>query len=348
MTLPGTHRLRGAWLALCLSAPCAIALAGPGDAPPHFTVPAAQGGGPLTFVVYGDTRFTETEGAANPLARRALVARIASENPAAILIGGDLVFIGADPGDYAVYRNETALWARQKIPVFPALGNHEFRGCDAASEESACLGNWWQTFAQLELRPYRWYSVAIGPSILALVLDSDSSLKVGSEQLAWLERQVTDANADRRIEFLLIVLHYPPVRDAIFPRGKDEAQVERYLSRSARAGTLRPAVVVVGSHVHNYERFDREGVTYLVSGGGGAKPVRVLRISHELSRLRTRVNFHYLRFTLAADRLTGTMVRFDADASGGNPWSEPDRFEVTYRPRASGASLPAPATQAVR
>ena len=69
-----------------------MALAGPGDGPPHFTVPAARGGAPLTFVVYGDTRFTEIPGAANPAARRALVARIASENPAAILIGGDLVY----------------------------------------------------------------------------------------------------------------------------------------------------------------------------------------------------------------------------------------------------------------
>jgi acid phosphatase type 7 len=331
--------LEGACFALCLAAACA-ALAAPSDGPPHFDVPAAQAGGPLTFVVYGDTRFTQHPGAANPEARRALVARIASENPAAILIGGDLVYAGPDPEDYATYRSETAPWAQKKIPVFPALGNHEFQGCDAAAEDSPCLENWWQAFEELKLRPYRWYSVAIGPAILALVLDSDSSLKPGSEQRTWLERQVTQADADPRIEFLLIVLHYPPVRDPIFPRGKDEAQVERYLSASVRAGTLRPGAVVIGSHVHNYERFNRGGIIYLVSGGGGAKPVPVLRMSHELSRLKTRVNFHYLRFTLSGDQLTGTMVRFDADAHGGDPWSEPDRFEITYRARDPSASVP--------
>jgi acid phosphatase type 7 len=347
VTLPGARWLRGAGLALCLAVQCGIALAAAGDGPPRFTVPATKGGGPLTFVTYGDTRFTQHPGAANPVARRALVARIASENPAAILIGGDLVYSGADPDDYAVYHSEAAQWTQQKIPVFPALGNHEFKGCDAASDDSPCLENWWQAFEGLKLRPYRWYSVAVGPSILALILDSDSSLKPGSEQLTWLERQVTAADADPRIEFLLIVLHYPPVRDPVFPRGKDEAQVQRYLSQSVRAGTLRPSVVVIGSHVHNYERFDRDGVIYLVSGGGGAKPVRVLRLWHELSKLKTRVNFHYLRFTLAGDRLTGTMVRFDADATG-NPWSEPDRFEITYRPRDSSASLPAPVSRAAR
>jgi acid phosphatase type 7 len=323
------RRLRGFLRALGLVVACAAAHVACADGPPHFDVPVARAAGPLTFVVYGDTRFTEQPGAANPLARRALVARIASEHPAAILIGGDVVFRGSDPEDYATYHSETAEWAQRKTPAFPALGNHEFKGCDPASEDSSCLENWWNAFGELKLRPYRWYSVSIGPSILALLLDSDSALKAGSDQRAWLEQQFSAANADPRIEFILIVLHYPPVRDPIFPRGKDEAEVERYLSGRVRAKTLRAGVLVIGSHVHNYERFIRSGITYLVSGGGGAPPRSVLRMSHELSRLRTRVNFHYLRLTLADHRLTGTMVRFDADDHSGNPWSEPDRFEVT-------------------
>lgn len=317
---------RGEWLALCLSAMGAVALAASGDAPPQFQVPAAAAGR-HTFVVYGDTRFTDREHVANALARRALVEKIASESPAAILIGGDLVYQGSEPTDYATYRSETLEWARRRIPVFPALGNHEFRGCDAASDDSPCLENWWRAFPDLRLRPHRWYSVAIGSEILALVLDSDASLKPGSEQRLWLEGEIT--SADPRVKFVLLVLHYPPVRDPVFPRAKDEAEVQRYLS--VRAPTLRAQVIVIGSHVHNYERFSRDGVTYLVSGGGGAKPVPALRMSGELSQLKTSVNFHYLRFTLENDRLMGTMVRFDAADDVRNPWSEPDRFEITAR-----------------
>ena len=94
----------------------------------------------------------------------------------------------------------------------------------------------------------------------------------------------------------------------------------------------------MGSHVHNYERYFRDGVTYLVSGGGGAQPVPAARMFGELSKLTTSVNFHYLRFTLEADRLTGTMVRFDAEDRSGNPWSEPDRFEIRARSSAPAAS----------
>jgi acid phosphatase type 7 len=328
MRSAAARRLHGSLLTLALVAACAAPVAS-ADGPPHFDVPVTPAGGPLTFVVYGDTRFTARPQVSNPPARRALVARIAGEHPAAILIGGDLVFDGTDPGDYTVYHDETAEWAQGKVPVFPALGNHEFRSCEPASQDSPCLENWWNAFADLKLRPYRWYSVSIGRSVVALLLDSDSALKPGSDQRVWLERQFGTANADPRVEFILIVLHYPPVRDPIFPRGKDEAEVESYLSDRARSGTLRAGVLVVGSHVHNYERFNRDGITYLVSGGGGAPPRSVLRMSHELSRLRTGVNFHYLRLRLADGRLTGTMVRFDADDRSGNPWSEPDRFEVT-------------------
>ncbi|HEY8052999.1 MAG TPA: hypothetical protein VIE42_09345, partial [Steroidobacteraceae bacterium] len=171
---------------------------------------------------------------------------------------------------------------------------------------------------------WRWYSVTIGPKVLALVLDSDSALRPGSPQRSWFEREIQGAGP--AVKFILVVLHYPPVRDPIFPRAKEEAEIARYFSKNVK--TLGPKVVVIGSHVHNYERHRRDGVVYLVSGGGGAKPVPDLRMFGELSQLKTSVNFHYLRFTLEEDRLSGTMVRFDAADQTGHPWSEPDRFEL--------------------
>ena len=197
--------------------------------PPRFEVPSA-GDGPLVFVAYGDTRFTQRVDVVNATARRALVEKIASEKPAAILIGGDLVYDGRDPGDYQTYRSETAAWSEEKIPVFPALGNHEFMGC--ADDASVCLENWWSAFADLSLRPHRWYSVAIGSNLLALVLDSDAPLKPGSEQRAWLEEQI--AGVSEAVKFILVVLHYPPVRDPLFPRMRDEKEIARYFSRHAK------------------------------------------------------------------------------------------------------------------
>src|SRR6202161_2440923 len=94
------------------------------DAPPRLEVPVADPSAPLTFIAYGDTRFTQRDGVANAVARRALVARAASEKRAASFIGGDIVYECGDLEDYEIYRSETAVWSREKIPIFPALGNH--------------------------------------------------------------------------------------------------------------------------------------------------------------------------------------------------------------------------------
>jgi predicted MPP superfamily phosphohydrolase len=295
------------------------------DVPPRLEVAVADPRAPLTFLAYGDTRFTQRDGVANAVARRALIARMASEKPAAIFIGGDLVYEGSNPEDYQTYRTETAAWSQAKIPIFPALGNHEFRGC--GKNLNPCLVNWWGTAVPSKVRSFRWYSVTLGAKILVVVLDSDSSLKPGSEQRTWFEQQIT--NAVSPMEFVLVVLHYPPVRDPVFPRAKDEREIERYLSNHAHA--LQARVVVVGSHIHNYERFRRDDVTYLVSGGGGAKPVPVLRLFGELSKLDTAENFHYIRFRLEGVVLRGDMVRFDPGRSAETAWTEPDSFEIKAR-----------------
>ncbi len=302
------------------------------DAPPRLAVAVADPSAPLTFIAYGDTRFTQRDDVSNAVARRALVARVASEMPAAIFIGGDLVYEGSNAEDYETYRTETAVWSHAKIPVFPALGNHEFRGCD--KDLSPCLVNWWRAAVPSAVRSFRWYSVSLGPKVLVLLLDSDSSLKTGSEQRTWFEQQIT--NVGSQVEFVVVVLHYPPVRDPIFPRAKDEKEIARYLS--SHTHSLQARVVVVSSHIHNYERFRRDDVTYLVSGGGGAKPVPVLRLFGELSKLDSAENFHYIRFRLEGGELQGTMVRFDRERNDENAWTEPDRFEVKAKDRNKGGS----------
>src|ERR1700688_5225954 len=82
------------------------------DAPPRLEVVVADPSAPLTFIAYGDTRFTQRDGVANAVARRALVAKVAGEKPAAIFIGGDLVYEGGNPEDYETYKTETAVWTQ--------------------------------------------------------------------------------------------------------------------------------------------------------------------------------------------------------------------------------------------
>lgn len=293
-----------------------------------FTRTDANLSSPFVFVIYGDMRFTdptETEATA-PGPRRALVEKIAAERPGALLLTGDVPWHGGTQDDYRVYRDETAVWRERAIPVYPVLGNHEFAQC----QEAACLENWWNAFPQL--RGQRWYSVALGTKLRVLALDSNASLLPDSEQGRWLERQV-DSLPDS-VRFVVITLHHPPLTDSERAARANEQALSTFLSSAARQSAAR--FVVCAGHVHNYERFERDGIVYLVSGGGGAKPAAVSRSDADFYKDAGFPNFHYLRFELDGERLKAEMIKLtDYSAPAPGTWAVKDRFEVvaTLRPK---------------
>jgi acid phosphatase type 7 len=289
--------------------------------PATFVVPEEQLPPPLTVVAYGDMRFTNPANvtATNPQARQALIAKIAEERPDAVFLNGDVPYVGGDPADYAEYHKESAPWRDAGLRVYPALGNHEFKQC----EEKDCLENWWSEFP--DLRDHRWYSVQLGPSFFAIALDSDTSLLPDSEQMQWLQDQL--ALLPRSVRFVLVWMHHPPVAD---PLGKDSPRDNEVALRDfleGESGKLRARFVVVAAHIHNYERFQRGAVTYLVSGGGGAKPTPVERGPDDLFQDQTFPNFHYVKLVLEGGILRGTMYRLDPH-SATPAWTAADRFEV--------------------
>jgi hypothetical protein len=85
--------------------------------------------------------------------------------------------------------------------------------------------------------------------------------------------------------------------------------------------------------VHNYERFEHDGVLYLVSGGGGAKPSELTRSLADRYQGPTFPNFHYLRFELDGAQLKGEMHRLtDFNAPSPGAWIINDRFESSATP----------------
>jgi 3',5'-cyclic AMP phosphodiesterase CpdA len=272
------------------------------------------------FIVYGDMRFTdlsETK-ASSSGPRRLLVARIGREHPDAVFLTGDVPWHGGNRVDYEVFAQETAAWRSEQLRVFPVLGNHEFKGC----READCLAHWWQAFPQESGR--RWYSVALGSQLQLIALDSDSSLLPTSEQAKWLEGQLDDLPAG--VRFVLFLLHHPPVTDASDGVRSNESAFAEQLA--VVAPTSRARFIVCAAHIHNYERFQRDNILFLVSGGGGGKPEAVKRSAADLYQSDDFPNFHYLRFQLTARQLRGEMVRLDADAAAGPSWSVRDRFAV--------------------
>lgn len=257
-----------------------------------------------TLIAYGDMRFTDPadETVTNPKVRRWLVDRIAEEKPDMLLLSGDVPYNGSVANDYAVYQSESGSWRTAELRVYPAMGNHELQKTEVQNP-----ANWWGAFPQLKGR--RWYSVKFGNTYI-LTLDSNLCLDAGSRQQAWIVDQLD--HLPKGTKFVFVSLHHPPVADPVpDDPGHSGRPNEHELAvlLAAKAPTIGASIVVIAGHVHNYERFYQDGVVYLVSGGGGAKPKQVTRTVADFYHDPAFPNYHYVKFVFDGKRLNATMYR---------------------------------------
>jgi len=297
---------------------------------PTFRVDKAELRDPLTLIAYGDQRFTDTSNTrqANPRIRQWLVNQIAKEHPSAVIMNGDVPLAGNVASDYAVFASETKVWRDLGLHVFPTLGNHEFRG----GPEPA-LENWWNAFPPMRNR--RWYSAQLGSRVYLIALDSDTSLLPGSDQARWVEQQIAGLPAS--IDFVIVTLHHPPVADfqqhieVDHNSRPNEIALRDFLSKAAQ--TCHASFLVSAGHIHNYERNIVDGVTYLVSGGGGAPPHFVERAPEDLYQSILFPNYHYVKLTIEKDRLHGAMYRVENPEAENLSVELKDSFDVALKPR---------------
>ncbi len=276
------------------------------------------------FVAFGDTRFhdpADTE-PANPAIRHALVAAIDKENPAFISIGGDIVYVGENPKDWQVWDSETALWRQHKIPIYPVIGNHDLKG-----NLQTALGNYFARFP--ELQQSRFYSVRMGNALM-LVLDSALE-ELSGPQGDWLRSQLDHLPAS--VDFVFLIFHHPPYTsssdDKTFGGGHTARASEQALAKSLedRQQHLRARLVVFNGHVHNYERHEHGGITYFVTGGGGAHAYPIVRHADDPYQ-DPGVNYHYLLVQVDHNRVTVTMNKVELQ-DGKETWSKPDTVTIT-------------------
>jgi 3',5'-cyclic AMP phosphodiesterase CpdA len=276
------------------------------------------------FIAYGDTRFTDPAdtNAANPEVRRELVKAIAAADPDFIAFGGDITYNGNDANDWKVYDSETEIWRQRHIRVFPALGNHDLHGNLQLS-----LANYFQRYPELDHS--RYYSVTTG-NVLMLTLDS-SLPETSGAQGDWLMQKFDKIPAET--DFVFIVLHHPPYTSSSdekkFGGGHSRRSREEDLARflEARQKMMRARIVVFAGHVHNYERHEHGGVTYFVTGGGGAHAYPIEREPTDLFQ-STEINYHYIDVTVNSGKMVAVMNRLEMKNSVAS-WTQPDTVTIT-------------------
>jgi acid phosphatase type 7 len=290
---------------------------------------------PFRFVAYGDTRFhdpSDTE-AANPAVRRALVKAIADTSPAFICFTGDIVYNGNDSEDWKVWDSETSIWRAKKVPVFPALGNHDLHG-----NEQLALGNYFQRFP--DLKGSRYYSVRIA-NVLMLVLDSSLDEILGP-QGEWLTVKLDHIPSG--VSFVFVMDHHPPYTSSSdekrfggghSARSREQALAKMLEDRQAHAAYR---IVFFSGHVHNYERHEHGGIIYFVSGGGGAHAYPIERPPSDPFQ-SNEINYHYLLVEVDGQQMKVTMNRLQLNG-GNSTWTTPDQVQISLPGQAAMKAAP--------
>jgi len=229
----------------------------------------------LRFAVVGDTRTSHR-------IHKAIVARIVDAAPDLVVHVGDLVESGHDTAQWDMF-----FWIEAPLlriaPFYPALGGHE---------ENAP-----QYFEHFVLpNNERWYAFDYGPARFIALKVSDYSDPT-HEQLTWLRRQL----AANEAPWLFVYFHVPVYTS----HGEDDLEIRLRRKLVPLCEEYGVDVVFMG-HQHSYERIMVNGVTYVVTAGGGA-PLYKLEEPEPGSQVAARAH-HFLLVEVSEGRLTGTAI----------------------------------------
>ncbi|MGH2695347.1 MAG: metallophosphoesterase family protein [Actinomycetota bacterium] len=204
----------------------------------------------------------------------------------AVITTGDNVYPDGSPTYYDEAWDEPYGWVTEEgIDVVASLGNHDVQHGEGRG------------VMELLDMPSRYYSHVEGD---AEVFVLDTTDPADPEQLAWLERALASSIAAWRIA----VFHHPA------------HTCGRYSPEPTVRADWLPLFqrydvdLVFTGHDHNYQRFsEQEGVTYVVTGGGGAGLYEV----HECPGLTAHDDekHHFVVIEGSTEELRGKVVALD-------------------------------------
>jgi len=180
-----------------------------------------------------------------------------------ILTTGDNFYVPDGRATRANFFRPEACLISAGLPWRAAWGNHDLGGSSTATQLKS---------------PRRWYTFTEGP-MRVVVLDGN---RPGSRaQLAFLRRTLQRATEPVRVA----VIHQPPYTAGLHRPSTTQQRLMVPLFR--RHGVA----LVLSGHNHSYERMVVGGVTYIVTGGGGAQVYPCVRVPPGLRTCRPENHF---------------------------------------------------------
>ena len=195
--------------------------------------------------------------------QRILLDALSRESLGAIAHVGDMVFDAASEEEWQRFDNHLASIADRRVPVLPAMGNHEYAGSRALARRQVTSRFPW-------LAPTTWYTRRFDR--LGLVwLDSNRS-NLGpqfEEQRLWFERTLAAYDADSAIRGVLVFCHHPPYTRSTVVSGSEDVVAAFMPPFMLATKTL----AFLSGHAHGYEHYVAGKKHFIVTaGGGGPRP----------------------------------------------------------------------------
>ena len=255
--------------------------------------------------------------------RAIILEAIAREEPELLLLLGDLVFCGSSASDWRDFDALAAPIREAGIPVLAVPGNHEYWVSPRAG-----LLNFQARFPLLEKR--RWHARTWGPLNL-LLLDSNRrflSSALWADQAIWCAEEIARADRDPETRGTLVLLHHPPYTNSSVT--SDELHVQQFFVPPFRGA--RKTLAMVSGHVHSYERYERGGKAYLVTGGGGGPRIRLQTGSRQRHRddLFAGPAVRFFHFLLGALTPSGIEFEMRGLRKGEKRFETMDRFLLRW------------------
>ncbi len=225
-------------------------------------------GAALEFAVAGDSR-------GNPSVYRALLAAVMESGSEFLVHTGDLVNQGTAE-QWAAFEQ---IMADFTLPFYPVPGNHD--GLDGSLEGYLASSG----------APAAHYSFDYGPVHLTMA-DSHNG-GIGAGELAWLRDDLSTTGQPIKMVFL----HHPPFD----PDGTDHTMAygrKKFMDLMAE----QEVDYVFAGHIHAYSRAERDGVTYIITGGAGAP---LYGDEHP------QAFYHYLRVLIQDLNVTVQVIKID-------------------------------------
>ena len=265
-----------------------------------FRTAPGPGARPFRFALVGDTMYSGPE-------KLLLKERILEDEPSFVIHLGDFA---AELGGY-----QESLWREYffddyadllaRVPLIPILGNHEYQGLIMVFFSIPGAAPLFHDYFTLPNNG-RWYSFDwANCHFLALDANIPQDLQ-GGEQIEWLEedlRRSTDGEDDP--DWIFACWHEPAFSSGM---GQFDLMGEVLRGQVVPLMEAYGVDVVFYGHDHFYERSYKDGVYYILSGGGGAAPHPILEGVNPHSQL-VMATYQYMR--VAADGRSLTVEAVD-------------------------------------